>query len=96
MSGVADLTERRRQRQRELLDTKDRWTAREALEALMADIDSGDQSPEAVVIFTLNDEGPRGMRVGRYVGSLNEKRQVFGLELVGACYKALTDWARGD
>jgi hypothetical protein len=96
MNDVANLSERRRVRMRELLDRKSRWTAREALEAALADIDSGDLNPDAVVIFTLNDEGGQGMRVGRYVGALNDKRQVFGLELIGACFKALTDWSRGD
>jgi hypothetical protein len=96
VNGVADLTERRRQRQRELLDAKDRWTPREALEALMADIDAGDADPDAVVILVLNQPTENGVRVGRFVGSLNARRQVFGLELIGACYKALTDWARGD
>lgn len=96
MNAVADLAERRRQRQRELLDAKDRWTSREALEACLADIDAGDLDPDAVVIFTLNQASPKGVRVSRYVGALNERRQVCGLALIGACFKAITDWSRGD
>jgi hypothetical protein len=93
---VENLTERRRARQRELLEAKSRWTPREALEAALADIDAGDLDPDAICVIYLCPMSKQGQRVGRYVGAQTERRQVFGLELIGACYKALTDWARGD
>lgn len=96
MSGAADLSERRRDRQRELLAAKDRWTPREALEAVLADIDAGDLDADGLVIFTIRGAAPDGVRVGRYVGAVGANRTVSGLELVGACFKALTDWSRGD
>lgn len=96
MSGVADLTERRRQRQRELLDGKPRWTGREALEAALADIDSGDLDADMIVVVYASSVGAEGdVKVGRYVGSMSPRGKRDGLWCLGAMTKCITDWARG-
>ncbi len=96
MNDVANIETARQRKDRERLSAKDRWTGREALVAALADIDSGELDPDAVVVIYAQPGPDDTIRVGRYCGSVSErgKRETFWIW--GMIQRGLSAWIAGD
>lgn len=92
---MTDLAEVRAKAARRELDMKT-WDPRDALKAALADIESGDLDPEALVIIYASPAGVDRIKTGRYASSTSRhgKRDTFWMW--GMIQKALADWMQGN
>lgn len=92
-----ELSRARLKRQREQMRNLDRWTPRQALEAVLADLDLGDVDPETITVVVSYSEGEgedRCSYIEQYCGTDGTTGPKDTFWIIGLLTKAIQMWLR--
>ena len=90
-----ELSRARLKRQREQMRNLDRWTPRQALEAVLADLDLEDVAPETITVVVSYSEGEgkdRRSYVEQYCGTDGTTGPKDTFWIVGLLTRAIQMW----